>query len=57
MSDAPDGIPSPINADEARCREITELMDRFPVIRQLIGERDAALAELAQLKAAQTGPT
>lgn len=57
MSDAPEMIPSPINADEARCREVMELMDRHPVIRQLVGERDAALAEVAQLKAAQTGPT
>lgn len=55
MSDAPDNIPSPLNADEARSREVMDLMDRFPVIRQLVGERDAALAELAQLKAAQPG--
>lgn len=44
---------TPINADAARCIEVAELMERYPVIRQLIGERDAALAELAQLKAAQ----
>lgn len=45
---------APINADEARCREITALMEAHPVIRQLIGERDAALAELAELKAGQS---
>lgn len=56
MSDTPD-VDRPINADDARCREVTALMDAYPVIRQLVGERDAALAELAALKAAQPDQT